>query len=232
MSVGRTRERPYLGACYTVWYPAWVTEDNRRRRALNPGRRLAHAHRQRRLPGPRRRLLHQTRPRTCNATHHPPGQRPGPDRPLRPHPRRRAGGYGFIFGSVGAQAAEADAGAGLVAVVAPLLAVVAGLAGWTLVDRDVTSSDPFRDNGFGGGGPGGVAAGPRGLAAPVGAVALAADPGEPGPADRTEQLLLAGCSWRGCRRAVVVPRGFSHGGPPLAVFGCGRGGRVGGRSPR
>jgi len=131
----------------------------------------------------------------------------------------------------GAQSAEADAGAGLVAVVAPLLAVVAGLAGWTLVDRDVTSPDPLWDNGFGDCDLGGVAAGPGRLAARLGAVAAASDPGERGPADRT-QLLLAWGRWQSCRRAVVVPRGFSHGGPPLAGSGCGRGGRVAGRSRR
>jgi len=38
-------------------------------------------------------------------------------------------GYRDGFSAVGAGAAEADAGAGLVAVVAPLLAVVAGVAG-------------------------------------------------------------------------------------------------------
>ena len=43
---------------------------------------------------------------------------------------------------MGAQVAEADAGAGLVAVVAPLLAVVAGFAGWAGVDGDVTALDP------------------------------------------------------------------------------------------
>ncbi len=38
-------------------------------------------------------------------------------------------GYRDGFSAVGAGAAEADAGAGLAAVVAPLLAVVAGVAG-------------------------------------------------------------------------------------------------------
>jgi hypothetical protein len=90
--------------------------------------------------------------------------------------------------AVGAESAEADAGAGLVAVVAPLLAVVAGVSGWAGVDRDVASSDSLWDNGFGGSGRGGVAAGPCGFAAGVGAVALATDPGEGGPADRAEQL--------------------------------------------
>jgi len=50
---------------------------------------------------------------------------------------------------VWAEAAEADAGAGLVAVVAPLLAVVAGFAGWAGVDRDVAASNCWWDNGFG-----------------------------------------------------------------------------------
>ncbi len=59
------------------------------------------------------------------------------------------------------------------AVVAPLLAVVAGFAGWAGVDRDVASSDRLWDNGFGVFGRGGVAAGPGGLAARLGAVALA-----------------------------------------------------------
>ena len=89
---------------------------------------------------------------------------------------------------MGAQSAEADSGAGLVAVVAPLLAVVTGFAGWAGVDRDVASSDPMRDNGFGGFDWSGVAAGSRGLTARLGAVAAAADLGERGPADRTEQL--------------------------------------------
>jgi hypothetical protein len=44
-------------------------------------------------------------------------------------------GYRDGFGAVGTEAAEADTGAGLVAVVAPLLAVVAGFAGWAGVDR-------------------------------------------------------------------------------------------------
>jgi len=91
---------------------------------------------------------------------------------------------------MGAQSAEADSGAGLVAVVAPLLAVVTGFAGWAGVDRDVASPDPLRDNGFGGFDRSGVAAGPRGLAACLGAVAAAADFGERGPADWTEQLGL------------------------------------------
>src|SRR5450759_736634 len=84
--------------------PPGQAEDDRRRRALHPDRRLAHAHRQRRLPGSRRGLLHQTRSRTCDATHHPPSQRPGPDRPLRPHPRRRVAGHRFIFGSAAGRA--------------------------------------------------------------------------------------------------------------------------------
>src|SRR5665811_339342 len=71
---------------------------------------------------------------------------------------------GFSQQAVGAQAAEADAGAGLVAVVAPLLAVVAGFARWAGVDRGVAASDPLRDNGFGDYHGCGVAAGPRGLA--------------------------------------------------------------------
>ena len=96
-------------------------------------------------------------------------------------------GYRHGFGAVWAESAEADAGAGLVAVVAPLLAVVAGFAGWAGVDRDVAASDRLWDNGFGDCFRGGVAAGPGGLAAGVGAVALATDPGEGGPADRAEQ---------------------------------------------
>src|SRR5664280_2903507 len=124
---------------------------------------------------------------------------------------------------------------GLVAVVAPLLAVVAGVAGWAGVDRDVTASDPLRDNGFGDFDCGGVTAGPRSLAAGLGAVAAAAYLRERGPAHWTKQLglLACRCCWRGCRRSIVVPRGFSHGGLlPLAGFGCGRGGRVAGRSLR
>jgi hypothetical protein len=52
----------------------------------NTTRGLAHPHRQRRLPRPRRRLLRPTRPRNGHAPHHPPSQRPGLHRPLRPHP--------------------------------------------------------------------------------------------------------------------------------------------------
>jgi len=74
--------------------------------------------------------------------------------------------------------------------VTPLLAVVAGVAGWALVDGDLTASDPLRDNGFGDFHRCGVAALPCGFAARLGAVALAADLGERGPADRTEQLGL------------------------------------------
>jgi transposase len=101
MAAGRTRERHLPGRpLRPSGAPPGQAEDDRRRRALHPDRRLAHAHRQRRLPGSRRGLLHQTRSRTCDATHHPPSQRPGPDRPLRPHPRRRVAGHRFIFGSV------------------------------------------------------------------------------------------------------------------------------------
>jgi len=101
MAADRTRERHLpRRPLRPSGAPPGQAEDDRRRRAPHPDRRLAHAHRQRRLPRPRRRLPHQTRPRTCDATHHRPGQRPGPDRPLRPHPRRRVGGHGLIFGSV------------------------------------------------------------------------------------------------------------------------------------
>ena len=91
-----------------------------------------------------------------------------------------------------AESAEADAGAGLVAVVAPLLAVVAGFAGWAGVDRDIAASDSLWDSGFGDFGRGDMAAGPCGLAAGFGAVALATDAGEWGPADWAEQRAGSG----------------------------------------
>lgn len=62
------------------------------------------------------------------------------------------------FGAVGAGPAEADAGAGLVAVVAPLLSVVAGLAAGAGVDRDVAAADLLGDSGFGREGGAGVPA--------------------------------------------------------------------------
>src|SRR6266704_2760758 len=84
-----------------------------------------------------------------------------------------ADGDGLV--AVWAESAEVDAGAGLVAVVAVLLAEVAGAAGGALVDGDVTSS------GAGGHGDGwsrlGVAGAPGGLAAGGCAVALAAGRG-------------------------------------------------------
>jgi len=61
------------------------------------------------------------------------------------------------FGAVGAGPAEADTGAGLVAVGAPLLPVVAGVAAGAGVDRDVPSSDLLGNNGFGSEGGAGVA---------------------------------------------------------------------------
>ncbi len=101
----------------------------------------------------------------------------------------------------GGRCREADAGAGLVASVAQLLAVVAGVAGLAFVYRDVPASDRRWDNGFGGYGCVGVAAGPGGLAAVFGAVALPADAGERGPA---EPGRAAGWGLRrGCGRRVV-----------------------------
>jgi hypothetical protein len=71
-------------------------------------------------------------------------------------------GDGFV--AVRAEPAEPDAGGGLVAVVTPLLAVVAGVAVGAGVDGDVTSPPGWRD-GFGLGCGLGVAASPCGLAA-------------------------------------------------------------------
>ena len=86
---------------------------------------------------------------------------------------------GFV--AVGAQAAEVEAGAGGVAVVAPLLAEVAGVAAWALVDGDGSPAGGRRDGG--GGRPGlWVAGAPGGLAAGGGAVGLPADRGERLPA--------------------------------------------------
>src|SRR4051794_135568 len=86
---------------------------------------------------------------------------------------------GFV--AVGAWAAEAEAGAGGVAVVAPLLAEVAGVAVWALVDGDGSPAGGRRDDGGGRAGLR-VAGAPGGLAAGGGAVALAADRGERLPA--------------------------------------------------
>jgi hypothetical protein len=77
-----------------------------------------------------------------------------------------------------------------------------------------------------------VPPGPGRLAAGVGAVAMATDPGERGPADRgraTGRDALPAVMSSRCRRAVgsVQGRGFRHGWrPPLAGCGCGRGGHV------
>src|SRR6266536_5719641 len=73
-----------------------------------------------------------------------------------------ADGDGLI--AVWAESAEVDAHAGLVAVVAVLLAEVAGVAGGALVDGEVTSSGAgWHDDGWSGlgvaGAPGGLAAG-------------------------------------------------------------------------
>jgi hypothetical protein len=96
--------------------------------------------------------------------------------------------------TVGARAAEVKAGAGGVAVGAPLLAEVAGVAARALVDGDVPPAGGRWD----GGGSGSrlwVAGTPGGLAAGGGAVGLAADRGE---------RLLAGGAGRGPRGGDVV----------------------------
>ena len=90
-----------------------------------------------------------------------------------------ADGDGFV--AVWAEAAEADAGAGLVAVVAPLLAEVGGVAGRAAVDGDVPAPTGGGDW-FGGWGRRGSPSGPGGLAAVVRAVLLPTDADETGGA--------------------------------------------------
>src|SRR6266545_6710472 len=94
-----------------------------------------------------------------------------------------ADGDGFV--AVGAASAEVDAFAGAVAVVAPLLSEVAGVAGGALVDGDVAAAGAGRhDEGRSGVG---VAGAPGGLAAGGCAVALAPDRGERRRADRARR---------------------------------------------
>src|SRR6266545_1863473 len=99
--------------------------------------------------------------------------------------------------TVRAEAAEVDAGAGPVAVVAPLLAELAAVAPGAQVDGDLASGGAGRDHDRWRRCWVGVAGPPGGLAAGVRAVALAADRGE-GP-----RTVRAG----GCRHVVVTPRG-------------------------
>lgn len=101
-------------------------------------------------------------------------------------PEQVVNGEGLLAG--GAEASGAVAGAGSLAVVAPLLAQVALRAVGAAADGDVTTGspvghDPGEDSGGDAGG--GVLAGaPGGLPAGRSAVPLAADPGEAGVADR------------------------------------------------
>ena len=96
--------------------------------------------------------------------------------------------------AVGAEAALVEAGAGGVAVVAPLLGEVAGVAAWALIDGAGSSAGARRDGG-GDRTRWRVAGAPGGLAAGGGAVGLAADRGE---------RLLAGRAGRGPRGGDVV----------------------------
>src|SRR5882724_5055376 len=121
-------------------------------------------------------------------------------------------GDGHRFVAVWAQAARGEAGAGLVAVLAPLLAEVAAVAFTALVDDVGASGRACRGRGGRFGCRAGVSGAPGGLPAGGGAVALAADRGERGLADR------AGGGRGGVgvtdvvtRRAHRVPRGGGGG---------------------
>jgi hypothetical protein len=104
------------------------------------------------------------------------------------------------FVAVGAQAAEVDPGAGAVAVVAPLLAQVAAVAGGAVVDGAVAAWRSGRDDDGSGGA---VSRAPGRLPARGGAVALATGGGERGGAYRTRHgrliVVTDVVTRRGCR---------------------------------
>lgn len=103
---------------------------------------------------------------------------------------------GHGFAAVTALAAEADPGAGPLAVRAPLDAEVALVAFGALVDGDVATGLAGR-RGHGGhrGRRVALAGSPRGLPARRGAVGLPADPGEPEPARRADSLPGSSSGW-------------------------------------